>query len=71
MPMTDDLYHAGDGLISIVMRLISGFTGNLVIINICCTYEKKVEQIKNELYWDVYIRNIYDKRLCFSINESI
>lgn len=58
-----DLYHTGDGIISIAMRGIAGFTGNAVILAVCGKYESILSRIK--LDWlGMYTLEIYVTHMC-------
>jgi fucose 4-O-acetylase-like acetyltransferase len=58
-----DLYHNDDGIISIVMRIISGFAGNAVILTTC----KKYETVFNRIHLDklgLFTLEIYATHMC-------
>ena len=58
-----DLYHTGDGIISIALRAIVGFTGNAVILTVCGTYESILSRIR--LNWlGLYTLEIYATHMC-------
>ena len=41
-----DLYHCDDGLTSISLRIVAGFSGNLVVFSICREYTALLEKFK-------------------------
>lgn len=58
-----DLYHTDDGIISITMRAVAGFTGNAVILTVCGKYESILSRIR--LDWlGMYTLEIYATHMC-------
>lgn len=58
-----DLYHTGDGIISIAMRCIAGFTGNAVILVVCEKYESILSKVKID-WLGMYTLEIYATHMC-------
>ena len=62
-----DLYHTGDGIVSISMRAIAGFTGNAVLLTICEKYMEVLSKAKlNELGMytlEIYATHVYVVKL--------
>lgn len=58
-----DLYHSDNGLIAIVLRCIAGFTGNLVIYQVCGEYGRTLERMKVDLI-GMYTLEIYVTHVC-------
>ena len=58
-----DLYHTGDGIVSIVLRAIAGFTGNAIILAVCCKYESSLCRIRVD-WIGKYTLEIYATHMC-------
>lgn len=58
-----DLYHTGDGIVSIAIRAMAGFTGNAVLLAVCGKYESILSRIR--LDWvGMYTLEIYATHMC-------
>lgn len=58
-----DLYHTDDGLVSICIRAIAGFTGNAVILAVCRKYVEILGNAKVDVIGK-YTLEIYATHMC-------
>lgn len=58
-----DLYHTGDGLVSIAMRAAAGFAGNGVILAVCSEYENILGKLRLDKL-GLYTLEIYATHMC-------
>lgn len=58
-----DLYHTGDDIVSIVMRVIAGFAGNAVLLAVCEKYVDTLVKAKLDKL-GMYTLEIYATHMC-------
>lgn len=58
-----DLYHTGDGIVSIAMRCIAGFAGNAVLLAVCEKYTESLGKVKLDKL-GMYTLEIYATHMC-------
>ncbi len=69
-----DLYHAPDNLAGITFRCVAGFTGNLVLLWVCCRYEDALSKIRvdrlGKYTLEVYATHMYVNNLMTAGNQN-
>ncbi len=68
-----DLYHNDDDIVGIIIRIIAGFTGNVVLLAVCVKHEHLLTKIRIDklgLYsLEIYVTHVYVNNLIGKSNN--